>query len=251
LLALALLEGLDPTIHLQIEAMKLALADAYAHIGDSPLPRALLDPRTIEARRRQIRTDRAGTPSASVLPRGGTTYVCAIDETGMAVSLIQSLYMSFGSGIVAPRSGVVLQNRGACFVEDRTHPNALAPAKRPFHTIMPGLLLRNGELVGPFGLVGGAMQPQGHLQLVHQIVDRGRDPQAALDAARWRLDERWRVEVEPGLGHVVPELERLGHSVAVAASPHPFGVGQAILRTPSGALIGGSDGRADGYAAGW
>jgi gamma-glutamyltranspeptidase/glutathione hydrolase len=251
LLALALLEGFDPSVHLEIEAMKWALADAYAHLGDGPLPEAFLDPRTIASRRRLIRTDRAGEPRPAILPRGGTTYLCAVDDHGMAVSLIQSLYMSFGSGVVVPGSGVVLQNRGACFVEDQAHPNAIAPSKRPFHTIMPGLLLKDGELLGPFGLVGGAMQPQGHLQFVHHIVDEGRDPQAALDAPRWRLDEKWQVELEPGLEDAAADLRRLGHVVRVASSRHPFGVGQAILRTPTGALIGGSDGRADGYAAGW
>jgi gamma-glutamyltranspeptidase/glutathione hydrolase len=142
----------------------------------------------------------------------------------MAVSFIQSVYGSFGSGVVAPGTGVVLQNRAAGFSRVAGHPNALAPATRPFHTIIPGMLLEGGELLGPFGVMGGAMQPQGHFQVVRRIVDDGDDPQAALDAPRWRVED-------------------------VGTVPHGFGVGQMILRLGT-SLIGGSDGRGDGYAAG-
>lgn len=251
LLALALIDGLEPTLHNQLEAMKLALADAYAHIGDAPLPAGLLDPSHIASRRALIAPGQVLSPSPSRLADGGTAYLCVVDGDGMAVSLIQSLYMSFGSRVVAPGTGVVLQNRGACFVSDDGHPNALAPSKRPFHTIMPGLLLRDGKLLGPFGLVGGAMQPQGHLQFVHRLVDLGDDPQAALDAPRWRVGDDWQIELEPGLAGCAAELRRVGHPVTLATSPHAFGAGQAIIRLPSGALAGGSDSRADGYAAGY
>ncbi len=143
----------------------------------------------------------------------------------------------------------MLQNRAAGFVEEDGHPNRLAPARRPFHTIIPGMLLEGDGLLGPFGVMGGPMQPQGHLQVVLRLVDHGDDPQAALDAPRWRVDTGRRVQLEPGLWHAAPELERLGHDVARGTVVHDFGVGQAILRLGD-ALVGGSDGRGDGYAAG-
>ncbi len=142
-----------------------------------------------------------------------------MDGDGNAVSLIQSVYGSFGSGVVAPGTGVVLQNRAAGFADDPSHPNALAPAKRPFHTIIPGMLLEGGKLLGPFGVMGGAMQPQGHFQVVHRLVDHADDPQAALDAPRWRVDEGRVVELEPGLWHAQARLRELGHDVAPSRAP--------------------------------
>jgi gamma-glutamyltranspeptidase/glutathione hydrolase len=250
LIALGLYDGLDPTLHARIESMKLAFADAYAHFGDSPLPDAFLAPDHLAERRTLVRVDRAVVPVASMFPRGGTTYLCAVDGDGMAVSLIQSLYESFGSGIVPAGTGVVLQNRASGFVETEGHPNALAASKRPFHTIIPGMLLDRGELLGPFGVMGGAMQPQGHLQVVAHLLDDGLDPQAALDAPRWRVDPDGAVELEPGLWDHEQELRALGHDVRRGTDPHRFGVGQVILRLGD-ALVGGSDGRGDGFAAGF
>jgi gamma-glutamyltranspeptidase/glutathione hydrolase len=250
LLALALYDGLPPGLHSQIEAMKLARADAHRHIADEPLPPFLLDPGHLASRRQLVRQDRALHPAPSTPPRGGTTYLCAVDAGGLAVSFIQSLYMGFGSGVVAPGTGVVLQNRGACFVEDEGHPNQLAPSRRPFHTIIPGMLLEGGELLGPFGVMGGPMQPQGHFQVVARVVDHGDDPQAALDAPRFRVDAGRTVELEPGLWPEEERLARLGHDVVRASAPHGFGVGQMILRGGGGGWIGGSDSRGDGFAAG-
>ena len=247
--ALALFDGLNAGLHNEIEAMKLAFMDAYAHIADAPLPMELFDEANLARRRGLLSTTGAGSPPASKLGDADTVYLCAVDADGMAVSLIQSLYMSFGSGVVAPGTGVVMQNRGACFTDVPGHPNALAPRKRPFHTIMPGMLLRDGALLGPFGVVGGAMQPPAHFQLVNHVVQEV-PPQAALDAPRWRLLDDWAVEVEPGLAGEVETLRSLGHRVDVGTSPHPFGAGQIVLRAEGGGLIGGSDGRADGYAAG-
>jgi gamma-glutamyltranspeptidase/glutathione hydrolase len=173
-----------------------------------------------------------------------------VDGDGMAVSLIQSVYGTFGSGIVAPGTGIVLQNRAAGFVEDEGHPNRLAPGVRPFHTIIPGLLLEGGRLLGPFGVMGGAMQAQGHLQVVLRLVDHGDDPQAALDHPRWRVGEGRVVQLEPGLWSQEEALRRLGHDVRRGTVVHDFGVGQVILRR-DGALVGGSDPRGDGYAAGF
>ncbi|MDP9255017.1 MAG: gamma-glutamyltransferase family protein, partial [Actinomycetota bacterium] len=208
--ALGILEGLDHTggraldrVHLQAEAMKLAFADAERHVHDGPLPARYLDDEYLASRRALIDPARAGAPSAGPLERSGTVYLCAVDEERNACSLIQSVYHGFGSMVVAPETGVVLQNRGHCFTLERDHPNRLAPGKRPYHTIIPGLLLRDGALLGPFGLMGGHMQPQGHLQLVSHMVDRGLDPQAALDEPRWRLDrdglEGWSLALEEPL----------------------------------------------------
>jgi gamma-glutamyltranspeptidase/glutathione hydrolase len=249
LLALALYDGLEPGLHSQIEAMKLAFADAHAYVADGPLPVGLLEPAHLAARRALVDPARALEPEPSVLPRGGTTYLCAVDGNGNAISLIQSLYGRFGSGIVAPGTGVVLQNRAAGFVETEGHPNRLGPGRRPFHTIIPGMLLEDGELLGPFGVMGGPMQPQGHMQVVLRLVDHGDDPQAALDAPRWRVDGGLDVQLEPGLWGSLDQLAALGHRVRRADVVHDFGVGQAILRLGD-ALIGGSDGRGDGFAAG-
>ena len=249
LVALAVYDGLDPGLHSQIEAMKLAFADVYAHVGDAPWPDALLDPEHLRERRALVEPSRAIDPAPSVLPRGGTTYLCAMDGEGTAISLIQSLYETFGSKVVAPRTGIALQNRAAGFVEEAGHPNRLGPGRRPFHTIIPGMLLEGGGLLGPFGVMGGAMQPQGHMQVVLRLVDSGADPQAALDAPRWRVGNGRVVELEPGLWDAEQELAALGHDVRRATVQHPFGVGQAILRVGD-ALIGGSDGRGDGFVAG-
>jgi gamma-glutamyltranspeptidase/glutathione hydrolase len=249
LVGLAVYDGLEPGLHSQIEAMKLALADVYAHVGDAPWPEALLDPAHVAARRALVDPSRAIDPTPSVLPRGGTTYLCAVDGEGTAISLIQSIFGNFGSGVVPSGTGVVLQSRAGGFVEDEGHPNRLGPARRPFHTIIPGMLLRGGELLGPFGVMGGAMQPQGHMQVALRLVDEGDDPQAALDAPRWRVGLGREGALEPGLWDAEDELASLGHDVRRANVQHPFGVGQAILRL-GGALIGGSDGRGDGYAAG-
>ena len=249
LIALGLLEELPDTLHARIEATKLALADAYGFVADAPLPAFLLDPEHLAARRALVSADRALDPTPSTPPRGGTTYLCAVDGDRNAVSLIQSLYEHFGSGVLAGETGVVLQNRGACFVETEEHPNRLAPAKRPFHTIIPGLLLRDGALLGPFGVMGGAMQAQGHVQLVHALVDRGLDPQRALDEPRFRVDEGKQVALEAGLWTHAPELRALGHELELVESERGFGVGQCVL-VEGEALVGGSDGRGDGHVSG-
>jgi gamma-glutamyltranspeptidase/glutathione hydrolase len=214
------------------------------------LPGALLEPAHLDERRRLVDPGRALDPEPSVLPRGGTTYLCAVDADGTAASLIQSIYSTFGSGVVAPGTGIVLQNRAAGFVEAEGHPNVLGPAKRPFHTIIPGMLLEEGRLLGPFGVMGGPMQAQGHMQVVLRLVDDGADPQAALDAPRWRVGPGRDVLLEPGLWDEEPRLAALGHDARRGTVMHDFGVGQVILRLGD-ALVGGSDGRGDGYAAGF
>ena len=246
LIALGLLEGLPDTLHSRIEATKLALADAYAHFADSPFPEFLLEPEHLSARRALVSPERALDPVPSTAPRGGTTYLCAVDGDRNALSLIQSTYDHWGSGVLAGETGIVLQNRAFGFTDG---PNRLEPRKRPFHTIIPGLLLRDGALWGPFGVMGGAMQAQGHVQLVHGLVDRALDPQRALDAPRFRVEAGRDVRLEPGLAGELDALRALGHDAAVAADEHGFGVGQCVL-VEGDALVGGSDGRGDGAASG-
>jgi gamma-glutamyltranspeptidase / glutathione hydrolase len=172
----------------------------------------------------------------------------------MACSFIQSLYYGFGSGVAAPGTGVVLQNRGACFTLEPGHPNRLGPGKRPFHTIIPAMFLRpDGGLLGPFGVMGGHVQPQGHLQVATSILRFGLDPQAALDAPRWRLDqdaEGWLLCLEPDLWSIADDLEHRGHRIWRDPDPASYGGGQAIL-VDGDALWGGSEPRKDGQAAGF
>jgi gamma-glutamyltranspeptidase/glutathione hydrolase len=259
--ALGILDGLEHTagsaldrVHLQSEAMKLAFADAERHVHDGPLPERYLDEEYLASRRALIDAAHAGSPVSGALQPGGTVYLCAVDEDRNACSLIQSVYHAFGSLVVAPGTGVALQNRGHCFTLEPGHPNRLAPGKRPYHTIIPGLLLRDGALAGPFGLMGGHMQPQGHLQFVSHMIDRGLDPQAALDEPRWRLDSggegEWTLALEEPLYGLAPELARRGHQVLCDPNAESFGGGQAIMLRDD-VLIGGTESRKDGVVLGY
>ena len=180
---------------------------------------------------------------------GGTSYICAADGDGMAVSLIQSIYHGFGSRLVAPGFGFALQNRAAGFVVEPGHPNDFAPAKRPFHTIMPaGLLAPEGGWKAVFGVTGGRYQPQGHVQVAVNLIDRGLDPQAALDAPRYLLEEDGRVAVEPPLEPTISEFRR---PARVLDDPGEYGNGHVIVRDGQGLLWGGSEPRRDGFAVGF
>jgi gamma-glutamyltranspeptidase / glutathione hydrolase len=263
LIALGILEGLDlashqrdsaDAYHLQIEAMKLAFADAYRYIADperADVPvDGLLDPAYLAARRALIgptaRHHEPGQP-----PRGGTVYLCAADGDGQMISLIQSNFWGFGSGVVVPGWGIALQNRGHGFSLELGHPNVLEPGKRAFHTIIPGFLTRDGQPIGPFGVMGGDMQPQGHAQVIVNTLDYGMNPQAALDAPRWRVDGD-QVLLEPETPRQLIEgLAARGHPVQVVGEMGGFGRGQAIWRLPSGAYAAGSEPRCDGYAVGF
>ena len=258
LAALGLAEGLLASthaerVHAQAEALKVALAEAERVIGDAPLPGWFLDPASLAERAAQLDPERAGDPACGELPRGGTVYLCVVDEERTACSFIQSLFWGFGSLVAAPGTGVMLQNRGAGFTLEAGHPNRVAPGRRPFHTIIPGMLLRDGDLLGPFGLMGGHMQAQGHVQLLSRLVEQGLDPQAALAAPRFRLDRTtsgWILALEPGLAPLADELTARGHQVQVEDEPGPFGGGQVVLRVGE-ALAGGSEPRKDGHAAGF
>jgi gamma-glutamyltranspeptidase/glutathione hydrolase len=283
LIALNVLEGFDlkgmeplgaERLHLLIEAMRAAFADTQWYVADpafNPLPLgALLSKSYASERRRLIDRTKATLDTRRGSPVAGsdTVYLTVVDGAGNACSFINSNYMGFGTGIVPEGTGISLQNRGYGFSLDPAHPNALAPGKRPYHTIIPALATRDADnsLVASFGVMGGYMQPQGHVQVVVGLVDDGLDPQAALDRPRFCLSEARpysRVELEEGIPvSVMAQLAQMGHPV-VPVTPLKgvlgtglaravFGRGQIILRVPeSGVLIGGSDPRADGQAVGW
>jgi gamma-glutamyltranspeptidase/glutathione hydrolase len=245
--------------HLQIEAMKLAFADVYRHVGEpramSLTPAQMLDDAYLDERARRIDPRRAQDHGPGHLPQGGTIYLTAADERGMMVSFIQSNYMGFGSGVVVPGWGISLQNRGHGFTLDETRANVVGPGKRPFHTIIPAFLTKDGEPVMSFGVMGGDMQPQGHLQTLVRMLDYRQQPQAACDAPRWR----WFggiVNAEDGFDAATAQgLRDLGHRVEpFADSYQDYGAGQFIWRLGDPAVEGyaaASDPRRDGLAAGW
>ena len=260
LIAVGILDGMDlgedltdpGSLHLQIEAMRLAFADTFAHVGDPDhvaVPTQGLLDREYLAGRRGLIGERAADVVAGEPPRGGTVLLCAADEEGQMVSLIQSNFHGFGSGVVVPEWGIALQNRASGFVLDPAHPNRLSPGRRPFHTIIPGFLFVGDHPLGPFGVMGGHMQAQGHVQVVLRTA-RGADPQEALDAPRWRVEDG-KVLLEPGLAQAADGLSRRGHTVRVVEDGG-FGRGQAIWRAgddEEAAWVAGSETRCDGLAA--
>ncbi|MDD5168665.1 MAG: gamma-glutamyltransferase, partial [Syntrophales bacterium] len=189
-----------------------------------------------------------GRPAGS-----GTVYLATADSQGNMVSFIQSNYMGFGSGMIVPGTGIALNNRGHNFSFDPTHVNCLAPAKKPYHTIIPGFLTQDDEACGPFGVMGGFIQPQGHVMVVMNTVDFNLNPQAALDAPRFQWTEGKKVEIEPLFPeHIAEALNRRGHALRRAAvGATTFGRGQIIWRDKEGVLCGGTEPRTDGVVAAW
>lgn len=258
LMALNLLEGIElsrypresvMSLHWQIEAMKLAFADVHQHVTDPDWMQVQatdLLSKAYAERRRSLIQHQALLAQAD-LPTSNTVYLAAADQNLM-VSFIQSNFEGFGSGILIPGTGIALQNRGVGFRLDPQHPNHVAPGKRPFHTIIPGFLTQGKQPLGPFGVMGGHMQPQGHVQVVVNLVDYGLNPQAALDAPRWQFTSGKTVWLEPGVPpSVVLELMERGHDVQLVAERRLFGKGQMILRQDK-ALVAASEPRADGLA---
>jgi gamma-glutamyltranspeptidase / glutathione hydrolase len=246
--------------HLQIEAMKLAFADVYRFVADPRTmegpPERLLDRDYLATRARLIDPGRAQVFGAGYGVRGGTIYLTTADASGMMVSFIQSNYMGFGSGVVEPTFGVSLQNRGAGFSLDPRHPNVVAPGKRPFHTIIPGFLTRGGAPVMGFGIMGGNMQPQAHVQTLVRLLCHRQHPQAACDAPRWRVNGGLDINVERHMpAATVTGLQSLGHNiVGLDDSYMDFGAGQFIHRLGDPAIDGyvaASDPRRDGAAVGF
>jgi gamma-glutamyltranspeptidase / glutathione hydrolase len=271
LIALNILEGFDlasltilstERLHLLIEAIRLAFADARWYVADprfSNVPIAdLLSKEYARERRKLIDTKHAaidqtrGTPVSS----SGTVYLSVVDRFGNACSFINSNYWGFGTGIVPKGFGFTLQNRGHNFRLDPNHPNALGPRKRPYHTIIPAMVTRDdGSLYASYGVMGGFMQPQGHVQVLSALVDHGLDPQSALDLPRFCIDVETsggRVALEEGIpANVFSDLEKMGHPVyAVSGYDRSlFGRGQVILHdAETGVFCAGSDPRADGCA---
>jgi gamma-glutamyltranspeptidase/glutathione hydrolase len=250
----------DPkALHLQIEAMKLALRDAECYVADPDYmrdvaARDLLDESYLAARAELIDPNRAQDFGAGAPQQGGTVYLTAADASGMMVSFIQSNYAGFGSGVTVPGTGIHLQNRGWGFSLDPDSPNFVGPRKRPFHTILPGFLMgRDGPLMS-FGVMGGPMQAQGHVQMVLRTHLWEQDVQAAVDAPRWRVTEGLGVACETTMASSVLEaLKAMGHALTLEEPDTAFGFGgaQLIHKLPCGGYAGGSDPRKDGMAVGF
>jgi gamma-glutamyltranspeptidase / glutathione hydrolase len=239
--------------HLQIEALKLAFADAHAYVSDPAYmnirPADLLDAGYLRHRASLIDRTRA-TPMTAGTPRGGTVYLTTADAAGMMVSMIQSNYEGFGSGVVVPGTGISLQNRGTNFVATPGHPNQVGPNKRPYHTIIPAFLTKDGAPVMSFGVMGGPMQPQGHTQVLVRIADYGQNPQTACDAPRFRVVGGLQVNLEAGYPPATAAgLRDRGHRIVMADGHDEFGSCQAIWRLDQDGYLGVTDPRRDGQAA--
>jgi gamma-glutamyltranspeptidase/glutathione hydrolase len=272
LIALGILENFDlasmkvdgvDSQHLQIEAMKLAFADVYRYVADPKhmevTPAQMLDPAYLKSRANLIDMKKAQDFKAGNPVKGGTIYLTAADENGMMVSFIQSNYMGFGSGVVEPSYGISLQNRGFGFSTDPkglNPANLVAPGKRPFQTIIPAFLTQNGQPVMSYGVMGGNMQPQGHMQTLVRMLDYGQNPQTACDAPRWRYNEGMSINAEANMdANTVQGLNDLGHELEVINDSYQdFGAGQFIWRMGNPKVEGyvaASDPRRDGLAAGF
>ncbi len=264
LMALNILKGFEfertsrdsaDTIHKQLEAMKLSFTDGKAFIADPKYMSADLEKLLSEeyaSERRALIGEKALMPEPGNPYSGDTVYFCTADGDGNMVSFIESNYKSFGSGIVIPGTGIALHDRGRNFYLDRDSDNCIAPGKKPYHTIIPGFLSKGGKPVGPFGVMGGFMQPQGHVQVIMNTVDFGLNPQSALDAPRWQWVGEKSIQVERYMDSaVIAELKDRGHEITVMPDRYSFGRGQIIWRSEDGTLVGASEPRSDGMAAAW
>lgn len=262
LMALNILKGFDfaekecaDTYHKQIEAMKLAFADTMEYVTDprymTTKVEDMLSDEYAEARRSLI-GEEALEPKPGSPFSGGTIYLCTADNEGNMVSLIQSNYKGFGSGVVVPDTGIALNDRASGFSLNPASDNYLQPWKKPYHTIIPGFLTKDGKAVGPFGVMGEYMQPQGQLQVVMDTVDFLMNPQNALDAPRWQWIEGKKVQLEDGVPtEIAEELRRRGHDITVMSDYTSFGRGQIIWRDENGILVGATEPRTDGTVAAW
>ena len=263
LMALNILKGLElpqekeqtDTYHEIVEAIKLAFADTKTYVADPRYMRTRVEDMLSEeytARRRALISDRALEPQAGDPSCGGTIYLCTADPEGNMVSFIQSNYTTFGAGVAIPGTGISLQNRGANFSLDENSDNCLAGGKRSYHTIIPGFLMKDGEAVGPFGVMGAFMQPQGHVLVVVNTVDYHMNPQDCLDAPRVQWIGGKKIQLEESVpDHIARELREMGHEVEVISDSIDMGRGEIIWRTDNGLLVGATEPRCDGTVAAW
>jgi gamma-glutamyltranspeptidase/glutathione hydrolase len=265
LISLGILENIDmgalpvdsaDSLHVQLEAMKLAFADIYEYVSDPATmrvtPAQMLDRAYLAGRAKQIDMKKAQDPKFGTPPIGGTVYLTAADASGMMVSYIQSNYAGFGSGVVVNGTGISLQNRGYGFVLKPGHANQVGPRKRPFQTIIPAFVTKDGKPVMSYGVMGGSMQAQGHSQIMVRLADHGQNPQAAADAPRWRIDTGLALGIEQGVSpEVIAELKRRGHQITQADRwSTDFGRAQLIYKMDDGYLAA-SERRTDGQAVGF
>ena len=241
--------GEEETVHKQIEAIKIAFSDTMKYVTDPNFmtmnPEYLLSDEYLALRRKDI-TDKAVLHEPIDYKKAGTVYLATADKEGNMVSFIQSNYMGFGSGIVVDGTGIAMQNRGHTFRLEQDHHNKLEPRKRTYHTIIPGFLMKEGKPLGPFGVMGGFMQPQGHLQVVMNLIDYHMNPQEALDAPRFRWDQNKKVALESTFdSNVVDKLQERGHEIVIEESGGGFGRGQIILKKEKG-YVAGTETRCDG-----
>lgn len=262
LMALNILKGFEhdgkdsvENFHHEIEAMKLAYADGRKYVADPRYMKAQVEELLSDeytAQRRALIGDEAIMPKPGNPFCGGTVYLCTADGDGNMVSYIQSNFQGFGSGIVVPGYGIAFNDRAAGFTLDPAHDDYLVPLKKPYHTIIPGFLTKDGKAAGPFGVMGGYMQPQGHLQVIHNLVDFSMNPQEALDCPRWQWIEGKKVMIEANADPAIIEgLRARGHELIVTDDFIDFGRGQMILRSDDGVLTGATEPRADGMVAVW
>lgn len=265
LIALGLLKHLEierypsagaDAIHLQVECMRVAYAEVERHLADiNHMTRVtvadLLDENYLKSRAQEIRIGRAQPNPTALGAAPDTVYLSTADASGRMVSMIQSNYRGFGSGIVVPGTGISLQNRGNGFTLEDGHPNQLAGSKRPFHTIIPGFIMQDSQPSLSFGVMGGHMQAQGHLQMLVRIYVWGENPQAASDAPRWYLEEDGKVHLEAGTStDVCNDLKARGHEIVLDSHESLFGGAQLIYKMDRG-YCGGSDHRKEGLVSGF
>ncbi len=263
LMALNILSGMTlpadkenpETYHLLIEALKLAFTDAKAYVSDPAAMRTTVEQllsMEYAARRRSLIGERAVDPQPGDPRCGDTVYLCTADQDGNMVSYIQSNYKGFGSGIVVPGTGISLQDRGCGFSLDPASDNCYAPRKKAYHTIIPGFLCRDGRPVGPFGVMGGFMQPQGHLQVLVNAIDYGMNPQECLDAPRFQWTNGKHIQLESTAGpRIADALRARGHEIEIVSDFSSMGRGQIIWNTEFGTLAGATEPRCDGQVAAW
>lgn len=262
LMALNILKGFEftsrdcvDTLHKQIEAIKLAFADGQKYVADSTSMSVKVEQMLSEeyaAKRRALIGEEALIPTPGDPTTGGTVYLATADEEGNMVSMIQSNYMGFGSGLVVPGTGIALHNRGHNFTLEEGHDNILAPGKKPYHTIIPGFLTKDKKPIGPFGVMGGFMQPQGHLMVVMNTIDFHMNPQDTLDAYRWQWVGGKTIHVEPNFPNSLAlQLAAKGHNIVPQLDTASMGRGEIIWRDEVGVLCGGTEPRTDGAIAAW